>query len=349
MAACSLILPSEIALPPWRRSGRPACRLPASTWPAPVGDSTSESSDGGSESRTPEEQPSRECRQVRLFQELALSDESPGTPRHQPTPVGWWRLIWCHERCHKGECELLRNTVNEAAAQAGARLIALKKASKFAMWLGRTRRPPFILLTDWREAKPCMRIITQVHPEPWPAAVIVLCSLQQQVGRAAVWARDQPLPVRVCVDTGCPQVFVQDMFKWLSGLGVVPRPPSCQEDVQQMPQRQVQWQLTAPMLAVSSVGLFQCVEVPYAASVAPRCPPAVATGGAPWLSTVAPAVPAPLAPPRAVLPPQPAVAAPRLHPGPLSQGVAGLADGSLRDTVQLVQMLKEAMPDHYDE
>jgi hypothetical protein len=64
-----------------------------------------------------------------------------------------WNIVWCSERCYKAENDERRARLSELAQTAGATLVLLKKAHKFAAWLAKAQRPPYILLTDWREAK----------------------------------------------------------------------------------------------------------------------------------------------------------------------------------------------------
>jgi len=132
-----------------------------------------------------------------------------------------WRLVWCHERCHKQESEARRRLLSEAAREAGAHLMCHKKASTFAMWLAHTQRAPFVLLTDWREVKPCMEAVAQQPPHNQPALTVVLAELPRQFDRASAWAQDHWLnyasPVCVCKDLGHPKVFfAQLVHKFLS-------------------------------------------------------------------------------------------------------------------------------------
>jgi len=116
---------------------------------------------------------------------------------------GWWRLVWCHERCHKEDCEAQRQLLSKHAEALGGSLVCLKKAAKFQLWLRRTARPPYILITDWREAKPCRGFLAGLPERSMPALMVVLCEVQSHFERAAEWAGSLPVStdqskVQVC-------------------------------------------------------------------------------------------------------------------------------------------------------
>jgi len=124
-----------------------------------------------------------------------------------------WQLVWCHERCHKRECDERRAAIKEAAREAGGMLVCIKKANKFAMWLAEAQRQPFVLLTDWREVKPCTEAIADVRPQgrTGPSLTVVLAEEPRQFERASAWAQGFPPhvdPVHVCQDLGPPRAFI---------------------------------------------------------------------------------------------------------------------------------------------
>jgi len=139
-------------------------------------------------------------------------------------PKGWWRLIWCHERCHKPENEMLCNALRRAVRDMGASLICLKKANQFVDWLQRTQRPPYVLVTDWREAQPCLQSLQQGASRAdggrseldMPACVVVLCNSLRQFGRASEWARNLSnimVPVIVCERSNIPPVLLHGVIR----------------------------------------------------------------------------------------------------------------------------------------
>lgn len=148
----------------------------------------------------------------------ATDSEGPATPRQNPTnstnSTWTWRLVWCHERCHKQENEGLRRVLGDAARNAGASLVCLKKASKFAVWLRSAQRPPYVLLTDWRELKPCINTAKQVHISNQPTFTIVFCKDARHYERASAWAKSLPPradPVHVCKDLTFLKAFLADL------------------------------------------------------------------------------------------------------------------------------------------
>jgi len=102
-----------------------------------------------------------------------------------------------------------------AAREAGALLICMKKASKFAAWLECKQRPPLVLLTDWREAKPCLQAAADQPVQNQPAITLVLCDVPAQYERAEAWARSCPAgseKVRVIRDIGLPRELLAELL-----------------------------------------------------------------------------------------------------------------------------------------
>jgi hypothetical protein len=128
------------------------------------------------------------------------------------------QLVWCHERCHKQESETRRRAISKAAHDSGAVLICVKKATKFAAWLADGQRQPCVLLTDWREAKPCLETAALQPPTNRPVATVVLCEQGQQFKRASAWtqtvSRDLGL-VHVCQDAGSQNTILTELLACL--------------------------------------------------------------------------------------------------------------------------------------
>mmetsp|Transcript_15812 Transcript_15812/g.47502 ORF Transcript_15812/g.47502 Transcript_15812/m.47502 type:complete len:184 (-) Transcript_15812:97-648(-) len=112
------------------------------------------------------------------------------------------RLVWCHERCHKGlQCEARRQALALAAAEVGIALVCFKTAAKFDAWLlRRGPPPPFALLIGWREAKPCLQALEQHPARSWPVCTVVVAEETPQLERATDWAGALP--------AGSPRVMV---------------------------------------------------------------------------------------------------------------------------------------------
>jgi len=133
---------------------------------------------------------------------------------------GWWRLVWCHERCHKSEHEGRRQAIRRSVQDAGASLICFKKAKQFSLWIERAPRPLFVLVTDWREAQPCMQSIMQHLGQNHPVLTVVLCESPRQLGRAADWAHNLPPSmgaVRVHERTKLPKLLLSGLIRQCFG------------------------------------------------------------------------------------------------------------------------------------
>jgi len=131
-------------------------------------------------------------------------------------------LVWCNEHIHKPQCDAQRIAVSTAMAQAGASLLCLKKGAQFSTWAAAACRAPFVLLTNWREAKPCMAAAQQ-HPWSYPVFTVVICEQHVQYMRAQAWLEnDSRLAqhVQVVDDSACPRLLVLEMLSRLSGHGL---------------------------------------------------------------------------------------------------------------------------------
>jgi hypothetical protein len=130
-----------------------------------------------------------------------------------------WRVVWCYERCHKQESVAQREKIRMATKACDATLICLKKAKQFAEWTERGPRPPFMLVADWREAKPCIKVICSPECQSKPILTVVVCTSQQQHSRASTWAQTLPPSagcVHICEHSSVPQnplaVFLEKFF-----------------------------------------------------------------------------------------------------------------------------------------
>lgn len=68
-----------------------------------------------------------------------------------------WLMIWCHERCYKPERSELRAHLTDVAMSLNAGILCMKKAVKYETWMKRSNSRTHVLITDWREAKPCLQ------------------------------------------------------------------------------------------------------------------------------------------------------------------------------------------------
>jgi hypothetical protein len=148
---------------------------------------------------------------------------SPGASGRSPGAAASWHLIWCHERCHKHDCDEKRAVIVNAAEESQASLLCLKKAGKYAAWLEQAQRPPYALLTDWREVKPCLQAANLHSPRNQPVFTVILCELPKHYERASAWAQALPArndPVHICRDIR----LLKGLLRELAGAALRSRP-----------------------------------------------------------------------------------------------------------------------------
>mmetsp|Transcript_55968 Transcript_55968/g.157716 ORF Transcript_55968/g.157716 Transcript_55968/m.157716 type:complete len:302 (+) Transcript_55968:56-961(+) len=260
----------------------------------------------------------------------------PEAACHERSPKqtsAWWRLVWCHERCHKQECEPRRKFIGEQAGEAGADMVCLKKAGKFAMWLAQAQRPSFALLTDWREVKPCLQTAAAHRPQNRPAFTIILAELPRHHERASAWAQGlspRADPVHICQDVSQLNMFIADLVGRLASSAAL------RAQVQPLPQQLVHQPVCAPYYGLTCAGeravpgaARWCDDVRARQTAVAMLPP-----GAFQTAHAAPKV-------------REAWGGPKLVSWPVAQVLSPVC-GS-QSPVQLEQLLKEAMPDHYDD
>lgn len=116
-------------------------------------------------------------------------EDSYATPMGtQAFDTSTWNLIWCHERCYKLENEPTRKMLQEHAPAHGAFVILLRKAAQLALWLDCHPQKPYVLLSDWREARPCIKVLRGDFRRVRPQQMIVLCESPKQLQRASGWS-----------------------------------------------------------------------------------------------------------------------------------------------------------------
>jgi len=106
----------------------------------------------------------------------------------------WWRLVWCHERCHKGVNNRTRcRSIRDAIAQRGGKLVALRKAAQFLTWAEDLQVLPYVVVTDWREAQPLINSLMVAPPQlVRPSLIVILCESPRQHRRAYDWTKRLP-------------------------------------------------------------------------------------------------------------------------------------------------------------
>eukprot|EP00435_Cladocopium_sp_Y103_P010583 s2319_g2.t1 len=110
--------------------------------------------------------------------------------QHRATRASWL-MIWCHERCYKPERSELRAHLTDVAMSLNAGILCMKKAVKYETWMKRSNNRTHVLITDWREAKPCLNAMEESRPREWPETMIILCDLPKSHENAISWAAKQ--------------------------------------------------------------------------------------------------------------------------------------------------------------
>mmetsp|Transcript_47895 Transcript_47895/g.111896 ORF Transcript_47895/g.111896 Transcript_47895/m.111896 type:complete len:296 (+) Transcript_47895:166-1053(+) len=122
-----------------------------------------------------------------------------------------WLLVWCHERCYKPERLELRVHLTDTAMKLSAGILRMKKAVKYEAWSKRTDNKLHVLITDWREAKPCVHAVEESQQkDSWPEVIIILCDLPKSHENAMQWASRQTAtktPIRVVFEDPEQQYF----------------------------------------------------------------------------------------------------------------------------------------------
>lgn len=102
-----------------------------------------------------------------------------------------WDLVWCCKYCHKDEAHALRMKIGNIVEKVGGKLICLKKAARLQQRRAYPGRVS-VLLTDWREAKPCMEHLLSSQVE-FPQLTVVYTASEKQFKVATHWASILPL------------------------------------------------------------------------------------------------------------------------------------------------------------
>mmetsp|Transcript_26523 Transcript_26523/g.87944 ORF Transcript_26523/g.87944 Transcript_26523/m.87944 type:complete len:316 (+) Transcript_26523:90-1037(+) len=140
---------------------------------------------------------------------VAPQSPQPDEPLQRAKPRGGramegpapWRLVLCNEKCHKPEQSELREALARIARVAGGRLLCLKKASKYADWLTSERdqlcNGQHLLLSDWREAKPCAKALEAVSFRP-TVFMIMTGGQQLLTSRVEQWVAREAAACGIC-------------------------------------------------------------------------------------------------------------------------------------------------------
>jgi len=112
-----------------------------------------------------------------------------------------WTMVWCHERCHKPDSEAFRRELAESVEHMQGNLVLLRKACGLERWTAEAPSAPWILLTDWREAKPSVQFLCGSTLARQPDMIVVYTDGERQSRRSAGWCRELPEAFRnqVCI------------------------------------------------------------------------------------------------------------------------------------------------------
>jgi len=144
-------------------------------------------------------------------------------PTSEPTLP--WRLVWCFGGCWKDENAQRRLELDSFASQVGCSMVCFKKAnSSFGRWVQGMPSPLFTVVTDWREAKPCIQTVQMHGQERHLVMMIIVCDTARQVGRAQFFADSLPPemgPVRVLLNSETEPGKIADYIAQSFGPGRV--------------------------------------------------------------------------------------------------------------------------------
>mmetsp|Transcript_42178 Transcript_42178/g.108691 ORF Transcript_42178/g.108691 Transcript_42178/m.108691 type:complete len:293 (-) Transcript_42178:58-936(-) len=141
-------------------------------------------------------------------------------PASRSSSQGLWSLVWCDERCHKPGNDQIKVTFARAVREMSGALICQRKAFKFASWVSSTSPRPLVLVTSWREAKPC---IDAMASSTWkPLVTVVVTSSQKVSAKAGEWVQAQiaerPHDLIMVIQDLHPQLLVAHLLNMFGGL-----------------------------------------------------------------------------------------------------------------------------------
>jgi len=126
-----------------------------------------------------------------------------------------WQVVWCQEHSFKYDGGGLRERLRVSANMHGADLACVKKSHKILLHFKRlqgllpiVKLDFFGIITDWREAKPCLELFEQLDEaqiaelkllpsQTKPEFLVVFCENQSQHNKAVLWANkaESPFPI----------------------------------------------------------------------------------------------------------------------------------------------------------
>jgi len=139
-----------------------------------------------------------------------------------------WQIVWCHERGHKQENQPRRQAFNRVSRELDATLTCLRKASQFSDWIQRPSRTVYVLVTDWREAQPCLQALVQNKADTRPVFSVVICDTQKQFNRASEFSRTlapEAGIVHICERDDIPKEILAGLIHQVFGQQPPPKKP----------------------------------------------------------------------------------------------------------------------------
>jgi len=124
-----------------------------------------------------------------------------------------------------------RSSMARAVRDAGGSLFCLRKAQHFEKWLAATKQSDYVLLTNWREVKPCIAALMKCDVTQQPFSIILQCDSPKELEKACAWVqkystlRVHHMPdVRVCSSLDPFPSFFEALAQQIPG-GCVQLPP----------------------------------------------------------------------------------------------------------------------------
>jgi len=124
-----------------------------------------------------------------------------------------WTLIWCYKQCFHAEWQNFRRAMKAAMANQGI-FLCLRNAQRLERLLGEQASPsPSVLLTDWREAKPCWDVLAEHGCRPSQVLLVVYTEGPKQFTTAKKWAAELPRRnmVHVIPCLGSPDDLIEQL------------------------------------------------------------------------------------------------------------------------------------------
>ncbi|CAE8634228.1 unnamed protein product, partial [Polarella glacialis] len=112
---------------------------------------------------------------------------SSAKPTNRCRRMQSFQVVWCFERSNKPDMKDTKNLLMSMANKCNANVACIKKAEKFLSYLGKCTHD-YVLVTDWREVKPCIEMLETMPDDSLPKFVAVICQQKKQYENASYWA-----------------------------------------------------------------------------------------------------------------------------------------------------------------